>query len=174
MIQVLIGKLQTGLYMCLLEQRDLALQDFTPLRRVSVLPIVILVTVVPAALRSLTSSSRVVLGWSLTFLMIDVTPRGEILHGAPDRGRLIQFVFLPFSNNCTNSILLLTKMLANGLVAHSSLVQSSPLSCGAARDLPVLTFISTKITKELNTQTLSVLFWRVNPPPPSEFPLGDK
>ncbi len=63
------------------------LQDFSPSRR-SVLPIVFLVTMVPAALRSLTRSSRVVLGWFLTVLMIIKTPRGEILHGAPVRGRL--------------------------------------------------------------------------------------
>ncbi len=53
-----------------------------------VLPIVFLVTMVPAALRSLTRSSRVVLGWFLTVLMIIETIRGEILHGAPVRGRL--------------------------------------------------------------------------------------
>ncbi len=41
-------------------------QDFSPSRR-SVLPIVFLVTMVPAALRSLTRSSRVVLGWFLMF-----------------------------------------------------------------------------------------------------------
>ncbi len=64
-----------------------ALQDFSPSRR-SMLPIVFLVTIVPAALRSLTRSSRVVLGWFLTVLMIIETPRGEILHGVPDRGRL--------------------------------------------------------------------------------------
>ncbi len=63
-------------------------QDFSPSRR-SVLPIVFLVTMVPAALRSLTRSSRVVLGWFLTVLTIIETPRGEILHGAPVRGRLI-------------------------------------------------------------------------------------
>ena len=33
------------------------------------------------------------------------------------------FVFLPFPNNLTNSCLLLSKLLADGLVAHSSLVQ---------------------------------------------------
>ncbi len=64
-----------------------ALQDFSPSRR-SMLPIVFLVAMVPAALRSLKRSSRVVLGWFLTVLMITETPRGEILHGAPDRGRL--------------------------------------------------------------------------------------
>ncbi len=62
-------------------------QDFSPLRR-GVLPIVFLVTMVPAALRSLTRSSHVVLGWFLTVLMNSVTPRGEILHGAPVRVRL--------------------------------------------------------------------------------------
>ncbi len=58
------------------------------LHRCSVLPIVFLVTMVPAALRPLTRSSRVVLGWFLAVLMITETPRGGILHGAPDRGRL--------------------------------------------------------------------------------------
>ncbi len=43
-----------------------ALQDFSPSRR-SVLPIVFLVTMVPADLRSLTRYSRVVLGWFLTW-----------------------------------------------------------------------------------------------------------
>ena len=70
-------------------------QDFNP-SRCSVL----LMTVVPTAFRSLTSSSCVVLGWSLTFLIIDI-PWGEILRGAPDRGRLA--VFLPFYNNCSDS-----------------------------------------------------------------------
>ncbi len=70
-----------------------ALQDFSPSRR-SVLPIVFLVTMVPAALKSLTRSSRVVLGWFLTVLMIIENPRGEILHGAPDRGRLIVILCL--------------------------------------------------------------------------------
>ena len=61
-IQVFIGKLQTALYMCFLEQGTLrVLQYFKPLRR-SVLPMVFLVTVVPAALRSFTSSPCVVLG----------------------------------------------------------------------------------------------------------------
>ncbi len=64
-----------------------ALQDFSPSRR-SVLPIVFLVTMVPAALKSLTRSSRLVLGWFLTVLMIIETPQGEILHGAPDQGWL--------------------------------------------------------------------------------------
>ncbi len=63
------------------------LQDLGP-SRCSVLPIVFLVTMVPAALRSLTRSSRVVLGWFLTVFMIIEIPRGEILHGVPDRGRL--------------------------------------------------------------------------------------
>ncbi len=53
-----------------------------------VLPIVFLVTMFPAALRSLTRSFCVNLGWFLTVLMIIEAPQGEILHGAPDRGRL--------------------------------------------------------------------------------------
>ncbi len=64
-----------------------ALQDFNPWR-CSVLLMVTVETVVPALFRSLTRSSRVVLGWSLTFLRIIDAPRGEILHGAPVRGRL--------------------------------------------------------------------------------------
>ncbi len=64
-----------------------ALQDFNPWR-CSVLLMVTVEPVVPALFRSLIRSSRVVLGWSLTFLRIIDTPRGEILHGAPIWGRL--------------------------------------------------------------------------------------
>ncbi len=151
-----------------------ALQDFSPSRR-SMLPIVFLVTMVPAALRltrSLTRSSRVVLGWFLTVLMIIETPRGEILHGAPvidsyfvflpfpfpfsrhfypkrlteDSGYTFFYQYVcslgiepmtfctanamlyhwatgtPFANNRTNCCHLLTKLLCDCLVAHSSLV----------------------------------------------------
>ena len=49
----------------------------------------ILVTVVPATIRSSTSSCRGVLGCSFTFLTIRFTPRWEILRGAQDQGRLI-------------------------------------------------------------------------------------
>ncbi len=68
-----------------------ALWDFSR-SRCSVLPIVFLVTVVPAAWRSLTRSSRVVLDWFLTVLMITETPRDEILHGAPVRWGLTVIV----------------------------------------------------------------------------------
>ncbi len=64
-----------------------ALQDFNPWR-CNVLLMVTVETVVPSLFRSLTRSSRVVLGWYLTFPRIIDTPRGEILHGAPVRGRL--------------------------------------------------------------------------------------
>ncbi len=64
-----------------------ALQDFSPSQH-NVLLNVFLVTMVPAVLRSLAGCSRVVLGWFLTILMIIETPRGEIYHEAPDRGRL--------------------------------------------------------------------------------------
>ncbi|CAB1349969.1 unnamed protein product [Coregonus sp. 'balchen'] len=72
----------------------LALQDLSPWRR-SVLLMVGFVTLVPALCRSFTRSPRVVLGFLLTVLVIILTPRGEILRGAPDRGRLsVVFHFL--------------------------------------------------------------------------------
>ncbi len=72
----------------------LALQDLSPWRR-SVLLMVAFVTLVPALCRSFTRSPRVVLGFLLTVLVIILTPRGEILRGAPERGRLsvVLYVF---------------------------------------------------------------------------------
>ncbi len=72
----------------------LALQDLSPWRR-SVLLMVAFVTLVPALCRSFTRSSRVVLWFLLTVLVIILTPWGEILRGAPDRGRLsvVLYVF---------------------------------------------------------------------------------
>ncbi len=72
----------------------LALQDLSPWRR-SVLLMVAFVTLVPALCRSFTRSPRVVLGFLLTVLVIILTPRGEILRGAPDRGILsvVLYVF---------------------------------------------------------------------------------
>jgi hypothetical protein len=72
----------------------LALQDLSPWRR-SVLVMVAFVTLVPALWRSFTRSPRVVLGFLFTVLVIILTPRGEILRGAPDRGRLsvVLYVF---------------------------------------------------------------------------------
>ncbi len=55
--------------------------------RRSVLLMVAFVTLVPALCRSFTRSPRVVLGFLLTVLVVILTPWGEILHGAPDRGR---------------------------------------------------------------------------------------
>jgi len=119
----------------LLEQGDLAgAAGFDPLW-CSVLPIVFLVTVVPAALRSLISSSCVVLGWSLTFLMIINTPQGEILCGARPRGTDAHFVLHPFQNDRTNSCLLLTKLLSDGLVTNPSLVQVYNLTPEVFRQL---------------------------------------
>ncbi len=73
---------------------SLALQDLSPWRR-SVLLMVAFVTLVPALCRSFTRSPCVVLGFLLTVLVIILTPRGEILRGAPDRGRLsvVLYVF---------------------------------------------------------------------------------
>ncbi len=72
----------------------LALQDLSPWWR-SVLLMVAFVSLVPALCRSFTRSPRVVLGFLLTVLVIILTLRGEILHGAPDRGRLsvVLYVF---------------------------------------------------------------------------------
>ncbi len=91
-----------------------ALQDFNPWR-CSVLLMVTVETVVPAFFRSLTRSSRVVLGWSLSSGSL-------ILHEA--RSFMDSHLeFLPFSNNCTNSCCLLTKLFAYCPVAHPKLVQ---------------------------------------------------
>ncbi len=72
----------------------LALQDLSPWWR-SVLLMVAFVTLVPALCRSFTRSPHVVLGFLLTVLVIILTPRDEILRGAPDRGRLsvVLYVF---------------------------------------------------------------------------------
>ncbi len=110
------GKLQTACTCAFLSWGTLwALQDFSP-SWCSMLPIVFLVSMVPAALRSLTRSSRVVLGWFLTIFMIIETPRGEILHGAPNWGRLtvilcffhLQIIaptFVTFSPSCLAMVL---------------------------------------------------------------------
>src|SRR4029434_5661123 len=127
----LIGKLQTAhMYMCTcasLSRGTLrVLQYFKPLRR-SVLPMVFLVTVVPAALRSFTSSPCVVLGLFCTFRYRYRT-RGYLAWSPRPRAMDSCLVLLPFMNNSTNSCLLLTKLLADGFVSHSSLVQVSNLS----------------------------------------------
>ncbi len=93
---MLSSKLQTGLDMYWLKQGDTSgtLQDLSSWRR-SVLLMVAFVTLVPALCRSFTRSPRVILGFLLTVLVIILTPRGEILRGAPDRGRLsvVLYVF---------------------------------------------------------------------------------
>jgi integral membrane sensor domain MASE1 len=60
-----------------------------------VLVMVAFVTLVPALWRSFTRSPHVVLGFLFTVLVIILTPQGEILRGAPDRGRLsvVLYVF---------------------------------------------------------------------------------
>ncbi len=87
-IQMLSSKLQTG-WTCT------GLSRGTRLAWCSVLLMVAFVTLVPALCRSFTRSPRVVLGFLLTVLVIILTPRGEILRGAPDRGRLsvVLYVF---------------------------------------------------------------------------------
>ncbi len=85
---------------------------------------VTVMTVVPVLFRSLTRSSRVVLGWPLTFRRVIDTPRGEILHWSPSPREIDSHLeFLPFSNNCANIGCFLTKLFAYCPVAHPSLVQ---------------------------------------------------
>lgn len=80
-----------------------------------------LVTVVPAAFKSLRNTSYVVLSWSTTFLMVILTPWGNILHGARDQRYLV--AILHFFHFRIISCHLLTKLHVDGLVAHSSFVQ---------------------------------------------------
>ncbi len=115
-----------------------ALQDFSPSRR-SVLPMVCLVTGIPTALRSLTRSFCVVMGWSLTFLNHPYPMRWDLAWSSRPRAIDGYFLFLPFPNNRTNSCLLLTKLFADVLVAHSSLVQIlSPMSFDSSLVLPMV------------------------------------
>ncbi len=89
---MLSSKLQTGLDMYWLKQGDTSgTAGFESLAA----QMVAFVTLVPALCRSFTRSPRVVLGFLLTVLVIILTPRGEILRGAPDRGRLsvVLYVF---------------------------------------------------------------------------------
>ncbi len=94
-IQMLSSKLQTGLDMYWLKQGDTSgTAGFESLAAQCVTDVAF-VTLVPALCRSFTRSPRVVLGFLLTVLVIILTPRGEILRGAPDRGRLsvVLYVF---------------------------------------------------------------------------------
>ncbi len=91
---MLSSKLQTA-WTCtgLSRGTRLALQDLSPWRR-SVLLMVAFVTLVPALCRSFTRSP--VWFWDFSsVLVIILTPRGEILRGAPDRARLsvVLYVF---------------------------------------------------------------------------------
>ncbi len=89
----------------------------------NVLPVVFLVTMVPAALRSLIRSFSIVLGWFLTILMIIETPRGEILHGAPNRGRLtVILCFLHLRIIAPTIVTFSPSCMAKVFLAHSSQV----------------------------------------------------
>ncbi|MEQ2252192.1 hypothetical protein ILYODFUR_019234 [Ilyodon furcidens] len=101
---MLSGRPQTGLDMYWLKQEDTpGTQDLSPSRR-SELLMVAFVTLVPALCRSFIRSLRVVPGLLLTVLMMILTPRDEILRGAPDGGRLsiVWYVF-HFFYNCSHS-----------------------------------------------------------------------
>ncbi len=99
------------------------LQDFNPWR-CSVLLMVTVETVVPALFRSLTRSSRIVLGWSPHPSQDHwYSTRWDLAWSPSPREIDSHLEFLPFSNNCTNSCCLLTKLFAYCPVAHPSLVQ---------------------------------------------------
>ena len=55
-------------------------------------------------------------------MIIDTPQRGDLAWSPSTRVIDGNVLFLPFPNNHTKSCLLLTKLLADGLVAHSSLV----------------------------------------------------
>ncbi len=101
----------------------LALQDLSPWRRSGLL-MVAFVTLVPALCRSFTRSPRVVLGFLLTVLVIILTPRGEILRGAPDRGRLsvVLYVF--------HFLILLPQLISSHQAAYLLQIQSSQPGAG--------------------------------------------
>ncbi len=112
-LQMLSSKLQTGLDMYWLKQGDTSgTQDLSP-GGASVLLMVAFVTLVPALCRSFTRSPRVVLGFLLTVLVINSWPHGvKILRGSPRSREIISgLVCLPFSNNCSHSWFLHTKLL---------------------------------------------------------------
>ncbi len=89
------------------------------------------VTLVPALCRSFTRSPRVVLGFLLTVLVIILTPRGEIFAWSPRSREIISgLVCLPFSNNCSHSWFLHTKLLTYCRFSLPSLVQVYNLVSG--------------------------------------------
>lgn len=116
-IQMLSSKLQMGLDMYWLKQGNTSGTACLSPWRCSVLVMVAFVTLVPALSRPFTSSPIVVWGFLLTVLVIILTPQGEILHGAADRGRLsvvlyvFHFLIIPqlifLTGWCRSTILLL-------------------------------------------------------------------
>ncbi len=100
----------------------LALQDLSPWRR-SVLLMVAFVTLVPALCRSFTRSPRVVLGF-LHSSCDNFDPKGWDLAWSPRSREIISgLVCLPFSNNCSHSWFLHTKLLTYCRFSLPSLVQ---------------------------------------------------
>ncbi len=94
------------------------------------------VTLVPSLCRSFTRSPRVVLGFLLTVLVIILTPRGEILRRAPDRGRLsvVLYVF-HFLIIAPTVDFLHTKLLTYCRFSLPSLVQVYNFVSGVLRQL---------------------------------------
>ncbi len=122
-IQMLSSKLQTGLDMyCLSRGTRLALQDLSPWRR-SVLLMVAFVTLVPALCRSFTSPPVWFWDFCSQFLW-SFWPTGWDLAWSPRSREIISgLVCLPFSNNCSHSWFLHTKLLTYCRFSLPSLVQ---------------------------------------------------
>ncbi len=117
------SKLQTG-WTCtgLSRGTRLALQDLSPWRR-SVLLMVAFVTLVPALCRSFTRSP--VWFWDFAHSSCDnFDPTGWDLAWSPGSREIISgLVCLPFSNNCSHSWFLHTKLLTYCRFSLPSLVQ---------------------------------------------------
>ncbi len=123
-IQMLSSKLQTG-WTCtgLSRGTRLALQDLSPWRR-SVLLMVAFVTLVPALCRSFTRCEPCGSGIFAHSSCDHFDPTGWDLAWSPRSREIISgLVCLPFSNNCSHSWFLHTKLLTYCRFSLPSLVQ---------------------------------------------------
>ncbi len=139
-----LGKFQTGLYIALLSRGTLqALQDFSPLRRSVTNGL--LDDCGPNCLeiinKLLPCSSGLIPHFSRSSLPHEVRSCMEL----QTEGDWWLFVFLPFPNNLSNSCLLLTKLLADGLVAILALCRSTILSLTSFDSSLVLPMVAERL-----------------------------
>ncbi len=113
----------------------LALQDLSPWRR-SVLLMVAFVTLVPALCRSFTRSPPCGSGIFAHSSCDHFDPTGWDLAWSPRSREIISgLVYLPFSNNCSHSWFLHTKLLTYCRFSLPSLVQVYNFVSGVLRQL---------------------------------------